>query len=188
MERNIINLFKNSQFLTKTILKHKLPKELFNELNLFVKEANKKRKSKYNFLVSHNNHGRNSYQISVDKSLFESSFIFGYLIKLGEYYYNLNPIEREIRIRKNENHFDHYDFWINFAKKKSSNSKHAHAGFLSGVFYYTDCFKCPTRFKDLVYYGKKSEVLIFPSDTIHEVDELKENKTRITLAFNLYKK
>ena len=40
---------------------------------------------------------------------------------------------------------------------------------------------------DLTYYGKKSEVLIFPSNTIHEVETLKENKTRITLAFNLYK-
>ena len=187
MERSHINLFKDSEFLTKTILKHKLPNEVFNELKSFVKKANEKRKSKYKFLLAHDNHGKNSYQISVDKSLFESSFMFGYLIKLGEYYYNLNPLERQIRIRKNESHFDHYDFWINFANKNSSNTKHAHAGSLSGVIYYTDCFECPTRFEDLVYYGKKSDVLVFPSNTIHEVDVLKKDKTRITLAFNLYK-
>ena len=97
--------------------------------------------------------------------------MFGYLIKLGEHYFGSNPIEREIRIRKNTDHFDHYDFWVNFAHKNSKNSKHGHAGTLSGV----------------IYYGKKSEVLIFPSNTIHEVETLKENKTRITLAFNLYK-
>lgn len=187
MEYSNIDLFKDSKFLTKDILKHKLPTEIFKELNTFVKKADKKRKSKYHFLVEHNNHGKNSYQVSVDTSLFESSLMFGYLIKLGEHYFGSNPIEREIRIRKNTDHFDHYDFWVNFAHKNSKNSKHGHAGTLSGVIYYTDCFDCPTKFSDLTYYGKKSEVLIFPSNTIHEVEALKENKTRITLAFNLYK-
>ena len=83
-----MNMFEDSKFLTEDVLTHKLPRELFKELTVFLKSANKKRKSKYGFLVSHDNHGKNSYQISVDSYLFEKSLMFGYLIKLGEYYYN----------------------------------------------------------------------------------------------------
>ena len=75
MEYSNINLFKDSKFLTKAILKHKLPTEIFEELNAFVKKADKKRKSKYNFLVEHNNHGKNSYQVSVDTSFLPISLL-----------------------------------------------------------------------------------------------------------------
>ena len=43
MEKLNIDLFKDSKFLTKDILKHKLPTEIFKELNTFVKKADKKR-------------------------------------------------------------------------------------------------------------------------------------------------
>ena len=187
-----MNMFEDSKFLTENVLTHKLPKELFKELTVFLKSANKKRKSKYGFLVSHDNHGKNSYQISVDSYLFEKSLMFGYLIKLGEYYYNNKSSEkittkhRKIRLRRNVDHYDHYDFWINFSKKNSYNETHTHAGILSGVIYYTDCFNCPTEFHDLNFYGKSKDVLIFPSDTKHGVKKQNTNKTRITFAFNLY--
>ena len=120
-------MFEDSKFLSEDVLTHKLPKELFKELTVFLKSADKKRKSKYGFLVSHDNHGKNSY-----------------------------------------------------------NETHTHAGILSGVIYYTDCFNCPTEFHNLNFYGKSKDVLIFPSDTKHGVKKQNTNKTRITFAFNLY--
>lgn len=183
-----MNIFKNSIFLDKekTILKHKIPNELFKEIIIFVKKAQQKRKSKYSFLLNHLNSGKNDFQISVDTDIFEKSFMFGYLIKLGEYYFNLKSNDRKIRMRRLNGHFDHYDFWINFTEKDSINPKHAHPGTLSGVIYYTDSYNNKTEFDNKIKYGGKSkEILLFPSNLGHEVKKYKNNKTRITLSFNL---
>jgi len=179
-------LFKDKVFLTKKILKHRIPNELFKEIKTMVDLAEKKKNSKYYFLLEHENNGKNSYQISVDNNFFEQSFIYGYLIKLGECYSGFKIRERNIRIRRNHDHYDHYDLWVNFAEKDSENTPHSHSGYLSGVIYYTDCFNAPTIFDDLAYYGKPRDVLIFPSGLEHEVKKYPGPKTRISLAFNLY--
>jgi len=183
-----MNIFKDVSYIdkSKVILKHKIPTELFKEIKLFVNKANKKRKSKYAFLLNHLNSGKNDYQISVDTDVFEKSFMLGYLIKLGEHYRDLKPEERRIRIRRITNHFDHYDFWINFTEKNSINREHAHPGTLSGVIYYTDCYGYPTKFNNGTnYFGKSKDLLLFPSSLEHQVKKYKDNKTRITLSFNL---
>ena len=183
-----MNIFKDTSYIDKSkiIMKHKIPLELFKEIKTFVKNASKKRKSKYSFLLDHLNGGKNDYQISVDTDLFEKSFMFGYLIKLGEHYANLQPEARRIRIRRLNNHFDNYDLWINFTEKNSVNPEHMHPGCLSGVIYYTDCFNYPTKFSnDTKYWGKSKEILNFPSTLGHQVEKYKNKKTRITLSFNL---
>jgi hypothetical protein len=195
-----MNIFRNSKLIgpNNQILKHIIPDELFEELSVMVDRAKKKRKSKYAFLLDHVNNGQNSYQTTVDVDLFEKSFFFGYLIKMGEHYITRNhkilgkapgfyPTDRIIRLRRNFNHFDHYDFWVNFADKGAINPLHDHPGFLSGVIYFTESFKEPTIFDNkFKYLGKEKEILMFPSRLIHEVKTYKGSKTRITLSFNLY--
>ena len=61
--------------------------------------------------------------------------------------YLLRILVELFRMRKNENHFDAYDCWVNYAKKGASNELHNHAGNLSGVIYYTDCLGSPIFLK-----------------------------------------
>ena len=44
-----MNIFKDTSYIDKSkiIMKHKIPLELFKEIKTFVKNASKKRKSKY---------------------------------------------------------------------------------------------------------------------------------------------
>ena len=157
-----MNIFRNSKLIgpDNQILKHTIPNELFEELSVMVDRAKKKRKSKYAFLLDHINNGQNSYQTTVDVDLFEKSFFFG---QASGFY----PTNRIIRLKRNFNHFDHYDFWINFADKGAVNPLHDHPGFLSGVIYFTDSFKEPTIFdKKFKYLGKEKEILMFPSRLI----------------------
>ena len=44
----------------------------------------------------------------------------------------------------------------------------------------------PTKFNnDTSYFGKSKDLLLFPSSLGHQVKKYKDNKTRITLSFNL---
>jgi len=57
---------------------------------------------------------------------------------------------------------------------------------LSGVIYIQNDFQIPTKFiTEIEHKGTSGDIVIFPSDLLHEVEELKETQERITVAFNL---
>ena len=186
-------LFNSVKEISPYILKHNLPSAIYKELTKCVKHTNKIKKNKLNFLLEHHNKGLNSYQVSIPTTLLENSFLQSYLIYLGEYYrckyenLSFTDTRRTVRMRKNENHFDAYDCWVNYAEKGSNNELHLHAGNLSGVIYYTDCVGSPIFFENgFSYAAKKGDILIFPNSFKHGVKKHKNKKTRITVAFNLY--
>jgi hypothetical protein len=92
-------------------------------------------------------------------------------------------------IIKWDGHFDNYDIWINYAYKGNYNPEHNHAGFLSGVIYLENR-NDPTIFikNNFEYCGKKGNMLIFPSETLHKVNKQIEQYERITFAFNINRK
>ena len=187
------SIYKDVKEISPFILKHRLPSLIYKELQRCLKHTDKIRKNKLTCLLEHHNFGNNSYQVSLPFNLLEGSFFQAYLILLGESYRcryeNLlfKDTRRTVRLRKNENHFDSYDVWVNYIEKGSVNSEHSHAGNLSGVIYYTDCKNSPTCFENgFSYRGKKGDIIMFPSDTLHYVPEYRAKKNRITVSYNLY--
>ena len=85
-------------------------------------------------------------------------------------------------------HFDWYDIWSNFAYQGDDNPTHNHAGFLSGVIYYKN-HKHPTIFDQykVAYEGLDKTMVMFPAKVLHHVEPQRQNKERITLAFNIVK-
>ena len=187
-------MFEDFNFLSESnqqLLVGKLPDEIFLEISKFVKHCRKIKDHPLGHLYNHLNKGKNSYQISVPKPLLEQSFLFPYLIELGECFfkkhnYVIDKHERPVRMRSNHNHYDGYDCWINFTNKGDTNPEHHHNGALSGVIYYSNIDKCPTIFENGVNYaGKEQEIIIFPSVLRHSVDTHVSDNERITLSFNL---
>jgi hypothetical protein len=186
-------MFDNFKFIAESnkILVGTLPDEIFLEISEFVKHCRKVKDHPLGSLYNHLNNGQNSYQISIFKPLIEQSFLFPYLIKLGEHFLRTQDIEinaykRQVRLRSNHNHFDGYDCWINFTNKGDDNPMHSHAGSLSGVIYYSNKDNCPTIFEgDVKYFGKEQEIVIFPSTLKHCVETHVSDNERITLSFNL---
>ena len=190
---DIKSIYKDVQEISPFILKHKLPSLIYKELQRCIKHTDKIRKNKLACLLEHRNFGTNSYQVSLPFNLLEGSFFQAYLIYLGEWFrckyekLSFEETRRTVRMRKNEHHFDGYDLWVNYAEKGSINSKHSHAGNLSGVIYYTDCKNSPTCFENgFSYKGTKGDIIIFPANTVHYVPIHKDKKSRVTLSYNLY--
>lgn len=186
-------MFDNFKFIpdSNKILVGTMPTEIFLEISEFVKHCRKIKDHPLGNLYNHLNNGQNSYQISIPKPLIEQSFLFPYLIKLGEHFLRTQDIEinaykRQVRLRSNHNHFDGYDCWVNFTNKGDDNPMHSHVGSLSGVIYYSNKDNCPTIFEDGVkYFGKEQEIVIFPSTLNHCVETHVSDVERITLSFNL---
>ena len=190
---DIDSLYKNVEEINPSILKHKIPPSVYKELAKCVEHTDKIKKHKLSCLLEHRNVGNNSYQISVPFNLLEGSFLQAYLIYLGEWYrckyenLSFNDTRRTVRLRRNENHFDAYDCWINYVEKDAVNEWHNHAGNLSGVIYHTDCKSSATHFENgFSYKGNPGDILIFPSPLRHSVDKHTNEESRITLAYNLY--
>ena len=187
-------MFKDFKFLpgTDKLLVGKLPDEIFVEISKFVEHCRKIKDHPLGELYNHLNQGENSYQMSVPAPLLEQSFLFPYLIKLGEHFLKIHNIpinhhQRPVRLRSNLNHYDSYDCWVNFTNKGDINPPHSHAGNLSGVIYYSNIDKCPTIFEnDIQYAGKAKEIIIFPASVEHSVNIHTSDNERITLSFNLY--
>jgi len=145
------SIYKNVEEINPHILKHKVPSLIYEEVRKCVKHTDKIKKHKLSCLLEHYNVGDNAYQASVPFNLIEGSFLQAYLIYLGEYfrckYENLSfqQTRRSVRMRKNENHFDGYDLWVNYAEKGSINNLHNHGGHLSGS-YTTPIVKGPLYF------------------------------------------
>jgi hypothetical protein len=187
-------MFENFKFLpgTNNLFVGEIPDEIFLELAKFVEHCRKIKDHPLGSLYNHENNGQNSYQISIPSPLLEQSFLFPYLIKLGEHLLKTFDItidkhQRPVRLRSNINHFDGYDCWINFTNKGDINPLHNHAGDLSGVIYYSNIDKCPTIFENNVQYaGKSKEIIIFPASMKHYVNTHNSDNERITISFNLY--
>lgn len=194
LQEKILDVFKDTEVLYQEedmILKTIIPDEIWDEVIVMKTECDLIRNQKYSFLFEHLNAGENDYQMSVPKSSFEKSFIFPFLIHMGQYYlYKHSGISilkssRCVFMKTNDYHFDGFDFWINYATKGSKNPLHAHKGSLSGVIYYQNTEQVPTRFNGgIEIFGKPKEIVMFPSQLNHEVDEVKHGE-RITFAYNL---
>ena len=146
------SIYKDVKEISPFILKHRLPSLIYKELQRCIKHTDKIRKNKLTCLLEHHNFGNNSYQVSLPFNLIESSFFQAYLILLGEYYrcwyenLSFKDTSRTVRLRRNKDHFDSYDVWVNYTERGSVNDTHCHEGNLSGVIYYTDCNDSPTCF------------------------------------------
>jgi len=193
MDLKVESIFKDVKEIYPSILKHQVPLSIFNNIKQCIKRTDEIRKHELHSLLEHHNFGNNSYQVSIPFDCLEGSFFQAYLIYLGECYrckyenLSFKETRRTVRMRRNENHFDSYDCWVNYIEKGSVNNIHNHAGALSGVIYFTDCKKSPIYFENgFSYAAKKGDILIFPSWFNHGVREHKNKKTRITVAYNLY--
>ena len=174
-----------------------IPKPIFEEIKGWVKIARKLKDHPLAELRAHENVGykhetdnvkHNSYQCSVPAHLLEQSFWLGWIIRLSAKYYGQGLNQRAFALRDNVGHFDRYDMWVNFARKGDDNPTHNHAGFLSGVIYVENDGQ-PTLFDEFgcEYEGKNGTMVLFPSQTLHHVEEKTTKKERVTLAFNIIK-
>ena len=197
MNEQIKLLFKDFYFLLGTtypILVGTLPDKILEELQSFVVLCDQIKNHPLSFLKEHVNVGRNAYQVSLPTDLFENSFFMAFLIHYGEMYIHrthkipFEELKRNIVIRKNTNHYDSYDAWLNYAYLGNENPEHNHAGNLSGVVYIKNTTYEPTVFEDGVEFtGKVGDIILFPSFYKHGVRTKKIANERITLAFNLDK-
>jgi len=195
MEQKILNLFKDFRFLENSklpILAGKFPDEIIEEIEYFTTVCKSLKRHNLSFLKNHLNVGMNKYQVSVPTNIFEDSFTFAFLNHLGEFYashftkLSVEDCKRRVLVRKNQGHYDAYDFWINFIEPGDINALHNHAGTFSGVIYFDNEINMPTIFEDGVSYnGQKGEIILFPSEYLHKVEENKSDKTRISYAFNM---
>ena len=171
-----------------------IPKQIQNELDLWVKESRKFKNSSLAALKAHENVGylsmdgkkHNSYQCSISPHLVDSSFWLAWVLRLTTKYWGMGKPNRYFSIRKWDGHFDGYDIWTNFAYKGDDNPTHNHAGLLSGVIYYKN-HKHPTLFDqyNIAYEGLDGTMVMFPAAVLHHVEPQTVNKERITLAFNI---
>ena len=172
----------------------RIPKQIQREIDVWINESKKFKNHPLAELKAHENVGykmmdgkaHNSYQCSISPRLVEESFWLAWVLRLSAKYWGMGKHNRAFKLRKWDGHFDGYDIWTNFAYKGDDNPTHNHAGFLSGVIYHKN-HDHPTIFDDYgcAYRGEDGTMVMFPSSTLHHVEEQTVNKERITLAFNI---
>ncbi len=195
--KNPYDLFQDFKFTSdqNIIYKGKLPEKIIEEIKRFVEISRKFKDDDLGYLKFHRapaHKGATTHQLSVSENLFNDSYIFPFLNYFGEYYAHLrtnlplSKLFRKVTVRKNTNHFDGYDFWINYTYQGDVNMIHGHAGDLSGIIFVKNEKNVPTLFEnEETIVGEEGDIIIFPSQLRHEVKELKETQERITIAFNL---
>ena len=188
----LLDIYKDFSFIKDTnIMQGKVPIELNNNLIALAKKYKKIKEHPLSCLRHHKNIEGNSYQISINKQDLHDSFLFGFIINLGEYYIHkfakepLEALHRRVVLREHTNHYDEVDVWLNYSYKKSKLDWHAHSGSLSGVIYITNPDNIETTFINTSVTGLLGDVVIFNSNEQHKVKENKTDNERVTIAFNL---
>ena len=198
MDNFLEDLFKSYKFLefkNNFIIKGKLPPPLMNEVYDLVAEGYKDKTHPLSFLKSSPNFAHTfSFICPLNPTIFNNSFLFAFLNRVGGYFLNRikNPIPsieyyNKVRLRKYSHaQIGDWDIWINFASKSHKSKPHAHKGTLSGIIYVQNTETTPTCFENgYKHYGKPGEILLFPSNLVHWVESIDNEKERITIAFNI---
>ncbi len=165
-----------------------LPVEIIDELEIWKKECDKIKNHKLSALKSHDNTGTstNYYQTSIPENLVSSSYWLAFTLRSCANLFGGN--HRDYFIRKWEGHFDNYDIWINYSYKGNFNPEHYHGGFLSGIIYFSNQDDTIFTNNNFKYRGEKGDMLLFPSNTPHQVNVQEKNYERVTFAFNVNRK
>lgn len=175
-------------FLSNKVAHLKLPSSIIDELDQWKLECDKIKNHPLGFLKSHENSGTkgNNFQVSVPSNLIEKSYWLAYTLRSCSQIFKKN--HRDLFLRKWDGHFDGYDMWINYSYKGNFNPSHTHAGFISGVIYYSNEGN-PTLFDNskIEFSGVKGDMVLFSSNLEHKVLEQKQNSERVTFAFNIQK-
>jgi hypothetical protein len=194
IRKDIENLFQDFYFLpniTSQVMVGKLNEFLLKDTLHIIEKCKIIKTSPMSFLKAHINDSDFSYQLSLPHKEFEESYLFPFLNFLGEYYlYKSKNLEyedvyRQVFIKKYNGHFDGYDIWANFSYKGDKNSWHAHGATLSGIIYIENDIEAATQFEEFELIGKKGDVVIFPSELLHNVEPQEVDYERITISFNL---
>jgi len=172
--------------LENKIAHFKLPEPIIEELEEWKLECDKIKKHPLASLKTHDNRGTksNNFQVSVPSNLIYKSYWLPFTLRACAAW--LGKDHRSLYLRKWEGHFDGLDIWINYAYRDNYNPPHIHAGFLSGVIYYSNENDL-TLFNDgkIKFNGIKGDMIVFDSNLEHCVQPQKENYERVTFAFNL---
>ena len=180
------------------LLCFKIPEIILKEVDGWVNDSRNTKENPLGFLKGHENYGflnnpegkkYNSYQCGVPDHLIQDSYWLAWTLRLCAKYFGPKDENhhREFRIRGCYGHFDGFDLWTNFSYKGDKNPTHNHSGSISGVIYYKN-HGHPTIFDDLggSYDGMDGTMLLFPSSTLHHVEEQIVDEERITFAFNIF--
>lgn len=191
-EQKISYLFKDFTYVDSEnlILKGRMPDSLIQELNYFTECCNKIRSHDLYYLKNHLNVAENSFQTSVPVHVLEPSFIFAYVIHLTSFYLKQQqfPVkhERHVVMGRDPNHFDGYQFWLNYIAPGNYNNMHNHHALVSGIIYAENEMSLGTQFiNGTKVSGEKGDIILFPSGLDHYVEENKSDKYRLTYAFNM---
>jgi hypothetical protein len=176
------------------IISTQLPDKIYQDVLSWIEPCSSVKDDEYAELLNHYNvgTGHNSYQTAIPRKFIDNSFFLGYILNLGKLYLDVSNekvynVNRPVHLRSYPGHYDGYDIWMNFTYKGDDNPLHNHAGSLSGIIYVKNPDHEPTNFPALNYVHdpKEGEILLFPSQLLHSVDEKKTDSERITVSFNL---
>ena len=161
----------------------KLPDEVIAEIENWKVECDKIKNSPLRALKEHENTGTKSnfYQCSVPSHLVSDSWWLAFTLRACAELFG--GTHRNYYLTKWDGHFDNYDVWINYSYQGNFNPMHFHSGKISGVIYLNN--EDDTVFTEYRHKGKKGEMILFPSTTLHSVDRQKKDYERITFAFNV---
>tara|TARA_A100001201_G_C3995841_1_gene173029 strand:+ start:59 stop:640 length:582 start_codon:yes stop_codon:yes gene_type:complete len=161
----------------------KIPDLIMKEIDIWVDECKKIKEHPLAELKNLREEAlENDYfRINVPESLVKESFWLPWILKLCSEYVGNNATNRDFKLIT-----DDWGVWTNFYQRGNRLSIHDHDGDLSGVIYYKN-HDHPTFFDeyDIGYEGIDGTMVLFPSDTLHQVKEQLSDEERITISFNI---
>ena len=168
----------------------KIPDLIVKEIDVWVEECEKIKVHPYAELkdLREKTLENDFYsRIKVPESLIKESFWLPWILKLCSEYVGNNTTDNDFKIESESQGWGRYwGVWTNFSQRGNCCSDHVHKGDLSGVIYYKN-HNHPTFFNDydIGYEGIDGTMVLFPSKTMHHVEEQISDEERITIAFNI---